>query len=243
MFPKGGLTRDLSLAKGGLIRIGARVTDLFGTAWRVLYLNGSGSITELALGASGTFLKSNGAAAAPTFAVPPADPTPFIISPASRLSLGSELAAHAIAAPGSAAWPSANLAIYVPFVLAESVTVVKLWWNNGAAVSGNVDVGIYNSSLTRLISAGSTAQATANVLQAADVTDTAMGPGQFYMALACDNTTAEFVRWSVATTPIARGWGMAQQATAFALPDPAVPVVSTSGYLPLFGLSLRTLVA
>lgn len=40
------------------------------TAWRVFYGNATGAITELALGADGTYLKSNGAAAAPTFATP-----------------------------------------------------------------------------------------------------------------------------------------------------------------------------
>jgi hypothetical protein len=40
------------------------------TAWRVFYSDSLGDITELALGADGTFLKSNGAAAAPTFATP-----------------------------------------------------------------------------------------------------------------------------------------------------------------------------
>lgn len=40
------------------------------TAWRVFYSDGSGDIIELALGADGTFLKSNGAAVAPSFATP-----------------------------------------------------------------------------------------------------------------------------------------------------------------------------
>ena len=40
------------------------------TAWRVFYSNTAGDVTELALGADGTYLKSNGAAVAPTFAVP-----------------------------------------------------------------------------------------------------------------------------------------------------------------------------
>jgi len=40
------------------------------TPWRVFYSDGSGDVTELALGADGTFLKSNGASAAPTFATP-----------------------------------------------------------------------------------------------------------------------------------------------------------------------------
>lgn len=37
------------------------------TAWRVFYSNGSQAVTELALGADGTFLESNGASAAPAF--------------------------------------------------------------------------------------------------------------------------------------------------------------------------------
>jgi hypothetical protein len=37
------------------------------TPWRLFYSNGSGDVTELALGAAGTILTSNGAALAPTF--------------------------------------------------------------------------------------------------------------------------------------------------------------------------------
>jgi len=40
------------------------------TNWRVFYSNGSGDVTELALGSSGTYLKSNGASAAPTWESP-----------------------------------------------------------------------------------------------------------------------------------------------------------------------------
>ena len=40
------------------------------TAWRVFYSNTDGDVVELALGADGTYLKSNGAAAAPTFVTP-----------------------------------------------------------------------------------------------------------------------------------------------------------------------------
>lgn len=40
------------------------------TAWRVFYSNGSGDVTELALGGDATYLRSNGATAAPTFDTP-----------------------------------------------------------------------------------------------------------------------------------------------------------------------------
>lgn len=48
------------------------MTNMNGGNWKVVYTNGTGDITELALGASGTYLKSNGATSAPTFDTPTA---------------------------------------------------------------------------------------------------------------------------------------------------------------------------
>ena len=45
-------------------------SDHTGTADRVIYVDHAGAVQELALGADGTYLKSNGAAAAPTFDTP-----------------------------------------------------------------------------------------------------------------------------------------------------------------------------
>ena len=41
-----------------------------GSTWRVWYTDGSGALTELPLGASGTYLGSNGASSAPSFSTP-----------------------------------------------------------------------------------------------------------------------------------------------------------------------------
>lgn len=48
------------------------MTNMNGGNWKVVYTNGTGDVTELALGASGTYLKSNGATSAPTFDTPTA---------------------------------------------------------------------------------------------------------------------------------------------------------------------------
>ena len=48
----------------------ADLVALAGGNWKVLYQNGSGLPTELALGAAATYLRGGGVAAAPTFAVP-----------------------------------------------------------------------------------------------------------------------------------------------------------------------------
>lgn len=46
------------------------ITDLTGTAWRLFYSDSAGDVTELGLGSDGSYLRSNGAAAIPTFDVP-----------------------------------------------------------------------------------------------------------------------------------------------------------------------------
>jgi len=57
---------DLSITGGY-----TNLTSFIGqTAWRVFYSNTDGDVTELALGADGTYLKSNGATSAPTWATP-----------------------------------------------------------------------------------------------------------------------------------------------------------------------------
>ena len=58
------------------------VTNLTGNNWKVYYTNGSGAITELALGASGTVLQSNGASAAPSFVTPSGTGTTSFVSQA-----------------------------------------------------------------------------------------------------------------------------------------------------------------
>lgn len=55
---------DLTWATGGYTNLTSFIAQ---TNWRVFYSNGSGDVTELALGAAGTVLKSNGASAAPTW--------------------------------------------------------------------------------------------------------------------------------------------------------------------------------
>jgi hypothetical protein len=75
-LPKGTDGEFLSLASGipDWVTSPAGYTNLTQfvgqTAWRVFYSDASGDVQELALGADGTFLKSNGASVAPTFATP-----------------------------------------------------------------------------------------------------------------------------------------------------------------------------
>lgn len=77
--------------------------------WKVFYSNGSGVFTELALGASGTVLQSNGASSAPSFVTPSSAitgemkmwptasaPTGYLICDGSAVSRTTYSALHAI---------------------------------------------------------------------------------------------------------------------------------------------------
>ena len=63
----GGAYADIATGATGYTNLTSFVDQ---TNWRVFYSDGSGDVTELALGGSGTYLQSNGAAAAPTFETP-----------------------------------------------------------------------------------------------------------------------------------------------------------------------------
>jgi hypothetical protein len=64
------------------------------TAWRVFYSDGSGDVKELALGADGTYLKSNGASSAPSFATPAGAVTIYDVIQFSFKSYGQAIAAN-----------------------------------------------------------------------------------------------------------------------------------------------------
>ena len=144
-------------------------------------------------------------------------------------------------ADASAIWPTANLAIFVPFRIAEPRIAVQLFAKNGATVSGNIDIGIYDRTGVRLVSAGSTVQSGVNDSQEFNITDTLLGAGVFLLAVALDNITGTTFRIAPANAGVLKQFGCAQQATAFALPATATLATITSAYLPYMGIQFRTL--
>lgn len=136
----------------------------------------------------------------------------------------------------SAVYSTANRIFFVPFHIEVPIIVTKLFWCNGTAVSGNCDIGIYSADMTRIVSAGSTAQATISVLQEVDITDTAIGPGDFYLAFACDNITATILRGSPTATAMRRMGCLQNDAGTVVLPATGSPISPTVSYLPLIGL-------
>jgi hypothetical protein len=143
----------------------------------------------------------------------------------------------------STAWPTANLALYFPFWLSIPVTIVKMFTVNGATASNNIDVGIYDSAGARLVSIGTTALAGTNAIQEYNITDTQIGPGKFFLAIAMNGTAGTLSMINTPPAPLQRGGGRFEQATAFVLPATATfAAASTTALTPLFGATIRTVV-
>lgn len=142
--------------------------------------------------------------------------------------------------PGSLAFPAANDALFVPFVLQAATLIKRLFSINGGTASGNIDVGVYSEDGTLISSAGSTAQAGTNDLQFFNVTDFILGPGRYYLAVAKNDTTGTLIRMNIPAIRCSV-LGMAKQATAFPLPATATFATVTAAYLPLIGAEIREL--
>lgn len=158
----------------------------------------------------------------------------------SRESLGTIQRATA----ASAAWPNANRALYVPFFIHSPFLVRRLFWLDGAVLSGNVDIGLYTEQGRRLVSSGSTAQSggTINTIRALTLgTPLVLTPAIYYMAMACDNVTSQFMRSQVGAVVHQIG-GMAQQTAAFPLPATFTLARVAANNAPIFGLTSQTVI-
>ena len=131
-----------------------------------------------------------------------------------------------------AAWPSANLGIYVPVLVQTPITIKKMCFEVGAQ-AGTYDIGIYDSEGKRLVSLGSTTVPVVG-LAVADVADTTLSyPGVYYLALVCSTvTTLTVARTSGTATGLPLS-GMKQQAIgSTTLPDPWTAIDATTGVVP-----------
>lgn len=164
----------------------------------------------------------------------------LLISPGAPEALGNELNGLG-ATTASGTWPVANKAIFVPFEVFEPITIVKLFVENGTAVSGNIDVGIYDFKGTRLVSSGSTAQSGTSAIQEFDITDTLLLPGLYYLACVLDNTTGTLFRWSPSSS-LCKALGVCEQTSAFPLPSTATFAMPTSALVPPLFATQRSVI-
>lgn len=132
----------------------------------------------------------------------------------------------------AAAYPSATLALFQPFVNYGPYLIRRIGWINGATLGGSVDVGIFSAAGTRILSTGAVAQSGASVPQAVTLgTPVTLPPGAYYWALAANTTTGTLARWAIPAVA-GRLMGLLQQASA-TLPAAMSPAVYAQTYMPL----------
>lgn len=138
------------------------------------------------------------------------------------------------------AWPAANRALYIPFVVETHVTAYKMAFIVGAQ-AGNYDVGLYDVLGNRLVSLGSTAVPAAG-LAVADIADTVLAPGVYYMAMNVSTVTTLTVNRTAAITALSQiVCGVKQQAVgAVTLPDPATFANPASAFIPALAVALKS---
>lgn len=149
---------------------------------------------------------------------------------------------------GNFTWPSANKPVAIPFYLWQPKTVYQLGWLNGSGtMTDSVDIGIYDSSWVRKVSAGSTALSGASSLQFVNVTDTPLtAPAKYYLVMSCNGTTANQLNVITGTvTQMLVLAGCFDSATnAFPLPDPLTNMVAAATFvsIPNMYIAFRSLI-
>lgn len=131
----------------------------------------------------------------------------------------------------SAAWPTASLGLFYPFVLTSTATAYQLLFYVGATSGGDIDMAIYDSQKNRIVSAGSTAMsASINTVQELNITDTVLGPGVYLLAVSSSATSGTVFGFQISDETSLAALPVYEQAglTGATLPDPCVPVVTTS---------------
>jgi hypothetical protein len=137
----------------------------------------------------------------------------------------------------STVWPSANLGFKIRLFNARAFTPTHAFWKNGAAVAGNVDVGVYEPDSETLIAqldGGAEAQAGVNAMQF-DAFTTPIPAGYVDIAISLsDGATATLF---AQTETVVRAMAASQMAAAHVLPATWVPADPSNfaAILPLFG--------
>lgn len=159
-------------------------------------------------------------------------------------TLGSNSIAATFSGTSTASftWFSANLAVYIPIRILNPMLINTLFWTNGSAVSGNVDMGIYSADGTRLTHTGSTAQAGTTAIQSVAVTAIDLTSGLYYLSLALDNATGAIKGYNIGSGQLGQVFGCAEQATAFALPATATFASYTRTRIPIMGATGRSFI-
>lgn len=154
---------------------------------------------------------------------------------------------QATANPVTAAYPTAQKALFFPIRLFRSETVKRFFWVNGTTAStDDIAVGVYDMA-GHSIALGTSSGANHGTLatgtsqcQFDNITDFVLGPGEFLLAIWSSGGTTHLLRTAVNFRQLAESGAYQQASLTTGLPTTATLASITAAYLPLFGLSLRS---
>lgn len=168
-----------------------------------------------------------------------------------QVTVGQYGAASFLSTIGSASVPvstaysaTANRVKAIAFRLARPMTVRLAYWMNGATVSGNVILGVYDQTGIKLAETASTAQATINVIQSASIGPILLQPGAYYLATIFSDTVGTIFRTGSLTVEECRSLSLHRQTEGgFALPATlTINGNSGSNDIMVVGLSTQTVI-
>lgn len=152
-------------------------------------------------------------------------------------------ASHTGSWTGAVSWFSANDPIGLPFAISEACVVTQLGALNGTSPGGTFDIGVYDTSFNLIVSTGSTAGSGSQVLQWADVTNTAIAPGRYYLCMSRNDTTSQRMVHSGALTAAILAWAGVVESTTDSHPLPStlsgMTATSTNTRVPAMAIALR----
>jgi hypothetical protein len=163
-----------------------------------------------------------------------------MINSFSRFFNGLAIQPFGLSAPVSTSWPSANLALYMPFALPFPYPVRRLFAGNGSAAGGNISLGIYSSDGQGIYVSGGVASSGNDQLQyVTPATEFILSPGRYFFGMSRDsNTTNRTASGGISSQHVAKIMGMLQQATAYPLPSAATfAVISGITAWPFVGIT------
>jgi len=151
------------------------------------------------------------------------------------------------AATASTAWPVANTAFALPFLVSAPITFAEMFWFSGTTPgTANIDLGIYREDFTLLDSIGATAAVnTTDIIQPVGGKALSKGPltltrGRYYMAMSAAAVTIT-TRAQVQANGWVRALGMQKMATAHPLPATFIPAsMGTTAFIPWIGMTTIT---
>jgi len=129
---------------------------------------------------------------------------------------------------------SANTVYLWAFELSTSVVITGMRFRNGTTATGATNLGIYTAAgnLVAGSDTGAQTDAVSTTKTATYATPVVLGPGQYFLALACNNATDTFNALTPAFTDASRAKRATNVLAAGALPATTGAIVINTSFAP-----------